>query len=437
MYPSLMEDLPMMLISLDNNNVLNLNCILNDELRNFVVDIMQDLKLELTATRGWSKSQKNESIRQKLVDILINSKSISHPNELSSTESASFRLVLPKVMRLIHLHPDLKFELNFFFENIIDGNEIDLKGIENEIIGEELSKLLLDLGLEQNEDEEYFIPKGSNFNFVFENIRHLSNVFRDFDLYNSSNKVNNKTEIEKISKKNKKNKKNKKYTSSSSSEEQEEESDEISASPVTQQPIGPTRPSSEPIGPTRPSADLLMLDNEVSSGEEAGPQLREAPAGGEWSQRSSPRPASPASSSAQQEGGRELWMIDPGMDRSVANGALLDTFGVSRKFNTGKEAKKRAASYVDAREQFVRSRKIETEDVSREVSKKPSLMEEHTQRLREGGSGRGRGDRSEPRGRRAFDREEDVLSHRKMTATEATELVNQCKMLNDRFAVGF
>ena len=137
---------------------------------------------------------------------------------------------------------------------------------------------------------------------------------------------------------------------------------------------------------------------------------------------------------------REEWMINPGEDRGIAG---FETFGVSRKFNTGKLAKKVNEGLAAEREALERA--MEGSEESRRTKavmeeyrerRGASLMERHAadradEAARKGGGGGGvRGER------RAFDRDVDVLGRRTVGQQQVQQLVEHAKELDSRFDKG-
>jgi hypothetical protein len=100
---------------------------------------------------------------------------------------------------------------------------------------------------------------------------------------------------------------------------------------------------------------------------------------------------------------REEWMTNPGEDRAIAG---FETFGVSRKFQTGKKAKKTATATTEQREAYEESMKYseeaqKTQAILAEYKEKrgASLMERHVDEKAKKQPTKVEG------GRRAFDRE--------------------------------
>ena len=136
---------------------------------------------------------------------------------------------------------------------------------------------------------------------------------------------------------------------------------------------------------------------------------------------------------------REEWMINPGEDRGIAG---FETFGVSRKFNTGKLAKKVNEGLAAEREALERAM-----EGSEEAQRTKAVMEEYRERrgaslmdrhaadraaatTRKSGGGERGGER------RAFDREVDVLGRRTVGQQQVQQLVEHAKELDSRFDKG-
>jgi len=132
---------------------------------------------------------------------------------------------------------------------------------------------------------------------------------------------------------------------------------------------------------------------------------------------------------------REEWMVDPGEDRVLG----FETFGVSRKFQTGKKAKVKNAMLAEEREALEKAMEGSAEAIrTKEVLEAyrelrgASLMERHVEAAAQKQSQ----GRQPPAERRAFDRELDVVGRRAMGQHQVAQLVEHAKELDSRFDKG-
>lgn len=143
---------------------------------------------------------------------------------------------------------------------------------------------------------------------------------------------------------------------------------------------------------------------------------------------------------------REEWIVDPGDSKALRalGGGEAGLFQGPRKFQSGKEAKKKAEALAIQREylrKVAEQRKQDgsgdnNNDVTEEsaavvVERAPSLLEEHMQkraRLNEE-----QGKKTQSKERRPFDRELDVLSRKKLTQSDLMRLVENSKELEAKF----
>lgn len=109
--------------------------------------------------------------------------------------------------------------------------------------------------------------------------------------------------------------------------------------------------------------------------------------------------------------------------------ALAAGFGANRKFQTGKTAKK-ASEALSIQKQYLKSLQDANttlqDDTVVEEHRGQSLMEEHLAK-------KARKDDETKGLRRPFDREKDVLSHKRLGMNELQQLVENAKELSGRF----
>ncbi len=132
-----------------------------------------------------------------------------------------------------------------------------------------------------------------------------------------------------------------------------------------------------------------------------------------------------------------------------------ESFGVSRKFQSGKNAKKAAELFLEAKRQRQLAQGLtdKEEPLEQQIDRGPSLMEVHQERLEKGLVEQRRTEREPPGKRRPFDREQvclglisslrydlrgfqDVLTRAKMNSRQVDDLVQHARELNSRFDRG-
>lgn len=133
---------------------------------------------------------------------------------------------------------------------------------------------------------------------------------------------------------------------------------------------------------------------------------------------------------------REEWLLTPGESKAFA---VLDGVLTNRKFQSGKQAKKVAEkhliqkAYMKSVEESASSHKRQqSTGEDDEDNHKPSLFDEHLAKrvkLDESNKKASQGKHE----RKAFDREADVLSHKKLNIAEVQKLVSNSKELNSKF----
>jgi hypothetical protein len=148
MFPQLLEEFPMMVVSLDRNEYIKISSIRDVKLQSFLTNLMKQLPVEENVHRGWSRSNPDESIANYIRQRLLKEGSVKLSKNLSITNSTAFRFGASRIMLIIQSFPELRGELTSFLLNILEGDNVQLDGLDNESVREELEKLLKSIGME-------------------------------------------------------------------------------------------------------------------------------------------------------------------------------------------------------------------------------------------------------------------------------------------------
>ena len=148
-FPELIDQFPMIVSSLDQNEYVNINNIRNNELRLFLDNIMHLLPVELNEYRGWSRSDPDVFVGKYINRQLLTAGTVKIASTLSQSEAAALRWGAPRVLHILTSFPDLRTDMSGFLQNLLEGNSVQLEDMANESLREELSRFLKAIGLEE------------------------------------------------------------------------------------------------------------------------------------------------------------------------------------------------------------------------------------------------------------------------------------------------
>lgn len=499
-FPELIEQFPMIVSSLDQNEYVNVNNIRNSELRLFLENIMQLLPVELNEYRGWSRSDPDVFVGKYINRQLLTAGTVKAPSMLSQSEAAALRWGAPRILHILTSFPDLRTDLSGFLQNLLDGNSVQLDDMDNESLRDELSMFLKAIGLEEDTDGAMGLPTSpGKLQQITECLSHLIYSFHSAEAFQSLSNVGDST-IKPASESKQlgiadyehntvdrricdEGSKGSNSNSNSNTSDSDDKDSSCSSSSSDSDDIATTKRSARVVGPMIPSAAQLneaqqltkkylskaMIDTKEVE-DDFGPSVAPLPA---YDKEYLSRTVVPLGSSdqaapigfvglsaesslvtASQGSGivcttedvveREEWMMTPGENKTIAE--LYSATGSmgNRKFQTGKGAKQLADSYTarSADVSAMKRRFGEDDDqirVTEDDDGSPDAF---------GDDGRGpslmeqhlEGLKSKkvcaPVGRQAFDRERDLLSRNKMDSKQAAQLADQAKQLSSRFGKG-
>ena len=158
LFPKLLEELPAIMLCYDQNEPVLIDNIKDESKRLYLKIIINDIMQLKTKYKLPSLTKTIQYIFQKHILILKN------VNEMSAGESLVYRSGLPRILLLLQQFPDLLSELPSFLSNLIDEKMVDISGITDDDVREELGGFLRSIGLtlDGDEDDVYHIPEGKD-----------------------------------------------------------------------------------------------------------------------------------------------------------------------------------------------------------------------------------------------------------------------------------
>ena len=150
-FPQLMDELPLIIASLDGGQLVDIKGLSNVKLRTFLSRLFGKLPLE-DSEEGWSKFPSDHdlsvaSLSGYLLNELLLSKAIVQPTDLSSSQLRSQKLIPDVLIEILVRTPSLEAELMPLLESLLEGDSVLLSGLEDKKVGDDIAKLLKVMGL--------------------------------------------------------------------------------------------------------------------------------------------------------------------------------------------------------------------------------------------------------------------------------------------------
>jgi hypothetical protein len=154
-FPVLLDDLPVLLNALNAGKTVYFND-KSSEIECFLNHLLSQLPLEATFDNGFKKKSDMKSISKYLLTEMLSSKQVIQPSERSNPQITSIE-VAKMLTQLLNQYPDLWGDLSAMLSNFIDMETIDLTGLDNVTIKEQIILLFNKIGAQRvnnNEDND-------------------------------------------------------------------------------------------------------------------------------------------------------------------------------------------------------------------------------------------------------------------------------------------
>lgn len=275
----MLEEFPAILQSLDSGEFVHVDRISDSVFRGYLQSILTMLPsgangcgVRQDPQLGYYREKRVAvSIVDCILSLLLESRTIAHPKDLSASQQQCSRKAPMVLLSLIDKYPKLIEELPALLYQIEQGNAVQLRDIKDEELAEGLEELLRSLGLIEGSDGYGLPVETAVSRTMAESIKYFTEIFNDHMRYLSigrhfgSHVKDSQKKIEKsdrppspLPSQSRKSDSSSSESSSSSSDdnddgrEKSDESDEESSKGAAD--------SAAPIkGPTRPSKSELMM----------------------------------------------------------------------------------------------------------------------------------------------------------------------------------
>eukprot|EP01039_Chlorochromonas_danica_P008773 gene8773-9675_t len=460
-YPQLLDLLPPIIASLDRGGIESFDTIEDKGMKEILTMIMKKLQLvDYIEKKGWQRA----SAMIKIHKVIANDFLSQNPTRLVNT---THQTLAPAVMfAIILFFPDFILELPSLVTRVLDGKRIEVNNpTQQASFRQGLEVLLCTLGATPYKEGYKRQGSGHHARLAYKVLRKYQKCGqRDITFLSDDESSSSVSETESDSSDYSDDRKEKEVEENVKEVEQQEGSKEV----INLKSGVIVASSSRCIGPERPPSNWeanydIPEEEQDSEEEDVGPRpclepfaLARPPTllgqlGVELYDEGQQQQSSGSGGDEKEKKlQREEWIVDPGDSKALRalGGGEAGLFQGPRKFQSGKEAKKKAEALAIQREylrKVAEQRKQDSNDnneVAAEgstgaadndvvVERAPSLLEEHMQkraRLNEE-----QGKKTQSKERRPFDRELDVLSRKKLTQSDLMRLVENSKELEAKF----
>ncbi len=175
LFPQLLDDIPAMIASLDTGESVNTDAIKDAHMREELVKILRCLPLQYESRSGWYKRPEIVSVGGVLLMELLDAGSIKQPGVLNEAEALASRSAPQRLLTLLASFPELRLELPMLFDSLLDGQALQVDGMDNIDVAAGLRLLLRSLGLLESVDG-WSIPAGPEKVSVMRSLKSLKFV---------------------------------------------------------------------------------------------------------------------------------------------------------------------------------------------------------------------------------------------------------------------
>mmetsp|Transcript_3884 Transcript_3884/g.6078 ORF Transcript_3884/g.6078 Transcript_3884/m.6078 type:complete len:473 (+) Transcript_3884:50-1468(+) len=424
------EDLPGLIAAIDMGKTVAIQRGSEEGSEKFLRDLFARLPLQCDSDGvQWSRRSDCPSVSKHILSQLLQCGAVIQPTDIGKCEMLCIAGAR-KLLLLLEKYPALVGDIVVLLQNFLNGEVVDVSGIDAVDIREGVVSLFVSIGAENDDGytadyttEFFSLPSDSE---VCAAVSLLINALQDANERGGG-----------VSSLRKDNDLGSSVSGSDISEsDRDSGTDSGSELPPPVSAIGPAVPSSAQLQSawaSMPNDAVGLMESD--SDEDAGP----SPAPASWNYVEEPSVIAPVrvAASAQIVRGeheREEWMLTPGERKPFGEGLSEKMLG-NRKFDRGKETKKAAAALSAQREkeyeEYLNSEEGKQTEATLQLYREkrgPSLVELHRQETAK------KPKHGNPISEmQFFDRERDLLSHRKMDKNQAQKLVDQAKELDSRF----
>jgi hypothetical protein len=136
-YPALYEELPVLVTALDAGKQIVLDENSSDPFQQIIVRILHALPTVCTRGAVWAKGD-CLSLREYILSAFLTSKVVVQPQELALHERLASK-ACKELIPIFETNPNIHSDLISLLENLLDGEGVDLSGLDNSTLRDQLT----------------------------------------------------------------------------------------------------------------------------------------------------------------------------------------------------------------------------------------------------------------------------------------------------------
>jgi hypothetical protein len=148
-HPVLFHELPGLISALDAGKQVVIDQQSSDPLQATILRILQELPTNCSTASVWTKSD-CLSLNRTIVSHLLSSQTIIQPQELSLDERLAVKSC-KTLIRILESNHDILPDIVSLLKNLLDGEGVDVSGLENPTLKDDLTTFFHHLDMEDNE----------------------------------------------------------------------------------------------------------------------------------------------------------------------------------------------------------------------------------------------------------------------------------------------
>jgi len=176
-FPQLLEDFPSIIASLDSGESVNVEAIQDIGLRDALTNVLRCLPVKYEQHSGWYKLPEVASVGGILLMELLNAGSIKQPSALSEAETLASRTAPLRLLTMLGRFPELRADLPGLLDSLLDGQALQLDGLENQEVADQLTQFLRAIGVVETIDG-LSLPTGSTKTAALRSLYLIREAFR-------------------------------------------------------------------------------------------------------------------------------------------------------------------------------------------------------------------------------------------------------------------
>jgi hypothetical protein len=159
-YPALYEDLPVLITALDAGKQVVLDENSSDPLQQIIVRILHVLPTVCSRGAVWAKGD-CRSLRDFILSTLLTSKMVVQPQEMTQHERLAVKSC-QELVRIFETNVEILPDLISLLDNLLDGEGVDLSGLDNLTLRDQLTSFFAALEILSGEDGVFQLSEDRN-----------------------------------------------------------------------------------------------------------------------------------------------------------------------------------------------------------------------------------------------------------------------------------